>query len=113
MQKKLASECDSLRHALELARKEVAKARKAQKEAEGRVASIEAQIRAQDEKLESMRRRLEKQGGGVHSPGTDKEELIKLLETLCEQKQEENRQLRTRLLKSAEKRAASERVRWR
>jgi len=113
MQKKLTSECDSLRQALELAQKEVAKARKAQKEAEGRVASIEAQIRAQDVKLEAMRRRLETQGGGVRSLGTDKDERIKLLETLCEQKQEENRRLRTRLLESAAKRAASERVRRR
>jgi len=112
MQKKLTSECDSLRQALELAQKEVAKARKAQKEAEGRVASIEAQIRAQEEKLDAMRRRLEKQSGGVRSPGTDKDERIKSLEILCEQKQEENRQLRTQLAEMAAKRAASERVRW-
>ena len=113
MQKNLTSECDSLRQALELAQKEVAKARKAQKEAEGRVASIEAQIRAQDAKLESMRRRIEKRKDEVRSPGIDKDERIKSLETLCEQKEEENRQLRTRLLESAAKRAASHRVRRR
>jgi chromosome segregation ATPase len=113
MQKTLTSECDSLRQALELAQKEVAKAQKAQKEAEGRVASIEAQIRAQDAQLESARRHLEKRGGGAGSPGNEKEERIKSLETLCEQKKEENRQLRTRLLESAAKRAASERIRWR
>ena len=60
-----------------------------------------------------MRRRLEKRSGGGRSPGTDKDERIKSLETLCEQKEEENRQLRTRLLESAAKRAASERVRRR
>jgi len=113
MQNKLTSECDSLRKALELGQKEVANARKRQKEAEGRVATIEAQIHAQETKLESMRRRLEKPGSGTPSKGTEKEERIKSLQALCAQKQEENRQLRTQLAERAAKQAAASRVRWR
>ncbi|EDY16610.1 hypothetical protein CfE428DRAFT_5890 [Chthoniobacter flavus Ellin428] len=113
MQNKLTSECDSLRKALELGQKEVASARKMQKEAEGRVATIEGQIRAQEAKLESMRRRLEKPGSGEQSEGTEKEERIKSLQALCAQKQEENRRLRTQLAERAAKQAAAARVRWR
>lgn len=113
MQNKLTSECDSLRKALELAQKEVGSSRKMQKEAEARVATIEAQLRAQETKLDSMRRRLEKPGSGGASPGTDKEERIKSLQALCAQKQEENRQLRTQLAERAAKHAAASRVRWR
>jgi flagellar biosynthesis chaperone FliJ len=113
MQNKLTSECDSLRKALELAQKEVASARRMQKEADGRVATIEAQLRAQETKLESMRRHLEKPGSGGCSEATGKEGRIKSLEALCTQKQEENRQLRTQLAERAAKRAAAARVRWR
>lgn len=113
MQNQLTSECDSLRKALALAQKGLASARKMQKEAEGRVATIEAQLRAQEAKLEFMRRRLGKPASEDGSQRTDKEERIKSLEGLCAQKQEENRKLRTELAERVAKQAAVARVRWR
>jgi hypothetical protein len=94
-----------------MAQKEVAQARKAQKEVEGRVASIEAQICAQQAKLESMRRHLEERTGGVPAPANHKDQRIQYLENLCAQKKEENRQLRTRLVERAAKKAATAHVR--
>ncbi len=113
MQNKLTSECDSLRKALELAQREVAGARKMQKEAEGRVATIEAQLRAQEAKLEFMRRRLGKPGSEGCSQDAGKEERIKSLKGLYVQKQEENRKLRTQLAERAAKHATAAHVRWR
>jgi hypothetical protein len=77
------------------------------------VATIEAQIRAQREKMDAMEHRMGKRGGEGPLPGSEKAERIKTLETLCAQKHEENRQLRTRLAENAANRAAEAQVRRR
>lgn len=105
----LASERDALRKAVELAQQKIAEALSARKHAEARVVALEARVRAQRTKLESMHHRLERQSAR-HGHHIQRAHRISVLESRYQQCMVDNRVLRSRLLDLASRRPAQARA---
>jgi hypothetical protein len=102
----LVSERDALRKAVELAEQKIAQAHSVRKHAETRVVALEARVRAQRTKLESMHHRLEKQSVR-HGHHIQKAHRISVLESKYQQCLVENRAMRTRLMEFASRRSTA------
>lgn len=96
----LIAERDALLKALELAHRRINEAQEAQKQAEQKIQSLEAELRAQETQLESMHRQFEKRAGEIAACNGHGEDHIQLLERKIGQSLAENQRLKSLLIEA-------------